>query len=73
MPARSGSAAWGAVTSAPTRPTCPSCVTTCRRCFANGLAATSLDEWAATDATPTEVEIGRLRALIRRTEEAVDT
>jgi hypothetical protein len=36
------------------------------------LAATSLDEWAATEATPSEDEITRLRALIRRTEEAVD-
>ena len=36
------------------------------------LAATDLDEWAATEATPSEDEITRLRALIRRTEEAVE-
>src|SRR5664279_1231729 len=36
------------------------------------LAATALDEWAATEATPSDEEITRLRALIRRTEEAVD-
>ena len=36
------------------------------------LAATDLDEWAAAEATPSEGEIIRLRALIRRTEEAVD-
>jgi len=35
------------------------------------LAATDLDEWAATEAIPSEYEITRLRALIRRTEEAV--
>jgi len=36
------------------------------------MAATDLDEWAATEATPSEDEITRLRALIRRTEEAVE-
>jgi hypothetical protein len=35
------------------------------------MAATALDEWALTEATPSEDEITRLRALIRRTEEAV--
>lgn len=36
------------------------------------MAATDLDDWAAAEATPSEDEITRLRALIRSTEEAVD-
>ncbi|MFL0395172.1 tyrosine-type recombinase/integrase [Streptomyces albus] len=35
-------------------------------------AATELDAWAAAEATPSDDEINRLRALIRRTEQAVD-
>ncbi|MEV5544482.1 tyrosine-type recombinase/integrase, partial [Saccharopolyspora shandongensis] len=35
-------------------------------------AATELDSWAAAEATPSEEEISRLRALIRLTEQSVD-
>lgn len=35
-------------------------------------AASDLDDWAAAEASPSDEEISRLRALIRRTEQAVD-
>lgn len=44
----------------------PNCVTTLLRNRERILDATSLDEWAATEATPSEDEITRRRAPIRR-------
>jgi hypothetical protein len=70
--ARSGSAAWDAATSAPTSPTSPTWKPTSLISCATGNAwprRSNADEWAITEAIPSDEEIRRVRRLITRVSE----